>query len=200
MDQFSSSLGESGKAIFLDTRSLAHESLPLPAGCRVAIVPSGVRRELGRSAYNDRRREVESAARRLGLRSLRDLPPADLEPSLRRLPSPERERARHVVTENSRVLDAVEALRRGDPEGLGDLMNRSHRSLRDDFEASCPELDVLTEICRTTPGCHGSRLTGAGWGGATVSLVADPSVPTFVQRVTRRYRDKVGLETQPLLV
>ncbi|MCZ6601611.1 MAG: galactokinase, partial [Planctomycetota bacterium] len=148
MDPFCSSIGRHPMAIFIDTRSLEHRLLGLPSACRVAVVASGVSRDLASSPYNQRRREVESASRHLGLPTLRDLPAAGAEALIDTLPSPERQRARHVFSENARVLDAVQALETEDPVRLGRLMNESHVSLRDDFQASCLELDLLTSILR----------------------------------------------------
>jgi galactokinase len=142
MDQMAASLGQPGQALFLDTRTLAYENLPLPPGVRVAVLDLGLGRRLAEAGYNRRRQEAEEAAKRLGVRSLRDVADLCLVESL---PSPLDRRARHVVSENLRVLRGVEALRRQDARAFGELMTQSHRSLAQDYEVSLPELDALVE-------------------------------------------------------
>lgn len=199
MDPFSVSVGRGGDAIFLDTRTLSYRKLPMPKGWRVGVLPSGVRRQLSSSPYNDRRRETERAARLLGVRTLRDVTPQELPRLLPSLPSPERERARHVVTENRRVLEAVDALLDGDGERFGALCDRSHFSLRDDYEASCPELETLTAICRAEPGCLGARLTGAGFGGSAICLLQEGAAERALGEIARRYTESTGTTIRPLL-
>ncbi|MBM3470965.1 MAG: galactokinase [Armatimonadetes bacterium] len=171
MDQIVASLGRAGQALFLDTRSLQCEWVPIPAGYRFKIVDSGHPRKLAEAGYNRRRAECEEAAARLGARALRDLTPGDME-RIARLPEPLNRRARHVVTENARVLAGVEALRAGDARTFGRLMVGSHRSLVEDYEVSTPELDRLVELAMEH-GALGARLTGAGFGGSVVALVTD---------------------------
>jgi galactokinase len=164
MDQMASSLADSSHMLFIDARSLEHRLAPLPPGAGIIVIDSGVARKLAASKYNERRAECEEAARKLGVASLRDV----LEPeAVERLPQPLRERARHVVRENLRVLEAVQGV---DAARFGALMNDSHASLRDDYEVSIPELDSLVKALRAAPGVVGARLTGAGFGGAVVAL------------------------------
>jgi galactokinase len=164
MDQMASSLADRSHMLFIDARSLEHRLVPLPPETGIIVIDSGVPRKLAASKYNERRAECEEAARKLGLASLRDVAdPAAVE----QLPSPLRERARHVVRENLRVLEAVRGV---GAERFGELMNDSHASLRDDYEVSIPELDALVATLRAAPGVHGARLTGAGFGGAVVAL------------------------------
>lgn len=164
MDQMASSLADEQHMLLLDTRSLDRRVLPLPAGAEVLVVDSGVPRTLAGSGYNTRRAEVEEAARLLGVPELRDVQDVA---AVEELPLPLRARARHVVTENARVLQAVEA----DAAGFGELMNASHRSLRDDYEVSHPQVDALVAALQALPEVFGARMTGAGFGGAVVALV-----------------------------
>jgi galactokinase len=182
MDQMTASAGRPGSALFLDTRSLAWELVPLPTAYRLQVVDSGVPRRLAEAGYNQRSWECEEAARLLGVKALRDVGEEEL-PRLARLPEPLARRARHVVTENRRVLQGVEALRAGDLQTFGRLMVESHLSLKDDFEVSTPELDRLVEAC-LRHGAAGARLTGAGFGGAVVALVPEPAVDAFQKGVT----------------
>ena len=163
MDQMASSVGDQEHMIFLDTRSLEHQRLPLPAHSEVLIVDTNTPRQLAGSAYNTRRLECEAAARLLGVNSLRDV--EDIH-TIQRLPSVLQNRARHVVSENLRVLKAITA----DAQQFGILMNESHRSLRDDYEVSSPALDALASSLQQEPSVFGARLTGAGFGGACVAL------------------------------
>ncbi|MGH8852655.1 MAG: galactokinase [Telluria sp.] len=164
MDQMASSLADDTNMLFIDARTLEHRLVKMPPGSELIVIDSGVARKLAASKYNERRAECEEAARRLGVRALRDVAdPAAVES----LPSPLRERARHVVKENLRVLEAAEGV---GAARFGELMNASHFSLRDDYEVSIPELDALCEHLRAAPGVFGARLTGAGFGGACVAL------------------------------
>ncbi|AFV76406.1 galactokinase [Thermus oshimai JL-2] len=183
MDQMAASLGQVGQALFLDTRTLAHENLPLPPGVRVAVLDLGLGRRLSESGYNERRKEAEEAARRLGVKALRDV--ADL-CMVESLPPPLDRRARHIVGENLRVLRGVEALRRGDARAFGELMTQSHRSLSRDYEVSLPELDALVEEALKA-GAFGAKLTGAGFGGAVVALVAEGLYPGFREALLARF-------------
>ncbi len=178
MDQVVASLGRAGQALFLDARSLQHEWVPIPAGYRFVVVDSGVPRRLAEAGYNRRRAECEEAAARLGVRALRDLTPGDLE-RIALLPEPLGRRVRHVVTEDARVLAGVEALRSGDVRTFGRLMIESHRSLREDYEVSTVELDRLVALA-VENGALGARLTGAGFGGSVVALVAEANFEAFV--------------------
>ena len=176
MDQFISALGRRGQALLLDCRSLEYRQVPLPGGADIVVANSGVKRALARSEYGVRVQQCAAAVAELRLAgveagSLRDVALdrfRALEAKLSELP---RRRARHVITENQRVLDAVAALDAGSVERFGELMNASHRSLRDDYQVSAPELDTLVEIAWQQPGVYGARMTGAGFGGCTVNLV-----------------------------
>lgn len=185
MDQMASSVGRLGYGLFLDTQSLQTRLAPLPQGYRVAVVDSAVPRRLAESGYNTRRSECEQACELLGVKSLRELSPADL-PRLEALPEPLNRRARHVVTENQRVLEGLQALLQGDIKRFGELMVASHISLRDDYEVSIPELDQLVEA-ELRHGAVGARLTGAGFGGSTVALVEASRYEAFKQGVLQDY-------------
>jgi galactokinase len=164
MDQMASSLADRGHMLFIDARTLEHRLAPLPPGASLIVADSGVPRKLAASKYNERRAECEEAARKLGVKALRDVvDPAAVEA----LPEPLRRRARHVVRENLRVMEAIGGV---DAARFGELMNASHESLRDDYEVSIPELDELVALLRAQPGVLGARLTGAGFGGACVAL------------------------------
>ena len=190
MDQMASSLAASDRALWLDTRSLERRFVELPAGSAVLVIDSGVARSLAASGYNQRRAECEAAARLLGVASLRDVTDvARLEP----LPDLLRRRARHVVTENARVLEAVDCTAAA---AFGALMNASHASLRDDYEVSTPELDRLVALLQQQAGVHGARLTGAGFGGCAVALVAAPAAADFVRELARRYEAATGLRPE----
>jgi len=164
MDQMAASLADTHHALWLDTLTLERRLVPLPRGSAVLVLDSGIARELAASGYNTRRAECEEGARRLGVRSLREI---DTPEAADALPEPLRRRARHVVTENARVLEAVQC---ADPARFGALMNASHASLRDDYEVSVPELDRLVALLQAHPAVFGARLTGAGFGGACVAL------------------------------
>ncbi len=192
MDQLISAAGEKGHALLIDCRSLQASPAPLPDGYTVVIMDTATPRSLAGSAYNQRRRECEGAAKLLGVETLRDVDEAALEKKKSSLPNPLLRRARHVVTENARTLRAAEAMNRSDAERLGALMNESHDSLRDDYEVSCPELDVMVEIARKTEGCHGGRMTGAGFGGCAVALLEKEKTADFISAVSRLYRDQTG--------
>ncbi len=196
MDQLAAVFGRRDHALLIDCRSLDVETLPLALerrGLRLVVVDSGVSRALGESAYNERQQECGEAAAALGLTALRDLDAATLESRRLALPAPLFRRARHVVSEEARVLAAAEALRRGEIEALGPLLFESHASLRDDFSVSCPELDLLVELAARTEAVLGARLTGAGFGGCTLNLVRAEALPQFQRRVVRQYARATGL-------
>jgi len=168
------------------------EHVPIPPSVALVVCNTGVRRALAHSAYHDRQRECAQAVtslRRLrpGVRALRDLAPHDLE-LLSGLPEPLRRRARHVVTENQRVLDAVVALRQGNLATMGELLRASHASLRDDYEVSVPAVEAMVAAAEHAPGCVGARLTGAGFGGAVVAFVERTEVDRFVAEAADAYR------------
>jgi galactokinase len=198
MDQYASLAAKAGHALFLDCRSLAFEHVPLDLGAHVvAICHSGVKHALVGSEYNRRRRECEAgvaalAARFPGVRALRDATPEQLEACRATLDPVVHRRCRHVIGEDQRVNDAVAALRAGDLGRLGRLMDASHASLRDDYEVSCPEVDLLVELARGAPGVIGARLTGGGFGGCTVNLVERDALPRLRDVVLPEYQRRTG--------
>ena len=191
MDQMACLLAGDRHALFLDTRSLAHESLPLPARAELAVINSGVAHDHARGDYRTRRAECEKACELLGVSQLRDVGLDDL-PRASALPEPLGRRARHVVTEDARVLMAVEALRSADCECLGRLFDASHRSMRDDYEVSVPEVDLLVDLARGEPRVYGARLTGGGFGGAIVVLVEAGHAAEVAERVAEAYARRSG--------
>lgn len=197
MDQFASANGVAGHALYFDTRSLDWRPIPLPSDMVIIIADSGVRRSLANSAYNERRAACEQAVRLLQtampeIRSLRDVSPADFDRFAHLLPDVVEMRARHVVEEIARVDEAVRCLESGDAAGFGRLMLAGHASLRDLYQVSTPELDLLVGIAANLPGCYGARLTGAGFGGCTVNLVAEQLVEEFTQRLKSEYQRQAG--------
>lgn len=197
MDQVAASLGQPGSGLFLDTRDLSITQVPLPTGADIIAVDSGLKHDHASGAYNTRRAECEQAASLLGVPWLRDVDdPARVE----RLPEPFRRRARHVVTENRRVLDTVHALRAGDLERVGSLLNASHASLRDDFEVSTPEIDLLVRLAQAESGVYGARLTGGGFGGAVLILAAGGVGDEVAARVSITYANQTGLQPRTLPV
>jgi len=189
MDQYVSLFARAGAALWIDCRSLASRAVPLPPGCVVMAVNSRVKHELGRSAYGERVAECALAAKALGVGSLRE---ATIESVAGGEAVPMR-RARHVVSENRRVHDFVEACTRGDPLKMGTLMVESHESLRLDYEVSCEELDWLVEAARKVPGVLGARMTGGGFGGCTVNLLRAEAEAAFVSEVSAAYLKRFGV-------
>lgn len=183
MDQMAASLADTEHLLFLDTRSLDRQLLPLPSGTEILVLDSGIPRTLAGSGYNQRRSECEEAARRLSVQALRDVTDPDV---VKLLPEPLDRRARHVITENNRVL---QALKGASAEEFGVLMNASHASLQQDYEVSVPGLDRLVELLQKTPDVFGARLTGAGFGGACVALVAAGRAEAIGQHVLSSYSD-----------
>jgi galactokinase len=182
MDQMASSLADTEHMLFLDTRTLERQVLSFPNGAEIVVIDSGVPRTLAGSGYNQRRAECEQAAQLLGVKALRDITDmSDVE-----LPEPLQRRTRHVVTEDNRVLEVLQGV---SPERFGELMNASHASLRDDYQVSVPALDRLVEILQKTPGVFGARLTGAGFGGATVAMVAAGEARNIAQTVLEEYNN-----------
>jgi galactokinase len=182
MDQMASSLADTEHALFLDARSLAIRLWSLPEGAAVLVLDSGVPRSLATSGFNQRRSECEEACARLGVQSLRDVARVS---QVESLADPWRRRARHVVGENARVLRAVA---RADAATLGEMMNASHASLRDDYEVSTPELDRLVSLLQEHPAVHGAKLTGAGFGGACVAICAADRIGDVAGEVLGDYR------------
>ncbi|PSB15907.1 galactokinase [Phormidesmis priestleyi ULC007] len=182
MDQMASSLADTQHMLFLDTRSLDRELLPFPAGAEVLVIDSGIPRTLAGSGYNQRRAECEEASKQLGVKALRDI--TDLM-QIETLSELLKKRARHVITENDRVLEAkqeITAVR------FGELMNASHASLRDDYQVSIAGIDQLVSILQATPDVFGARITGGGFGGACVALVTQGKAGTIAQTVLETYR------------
>jgi galactokinase len=191
MDQMAASLADSAHALFLDTRSLAYESVPLPRSAELVVIDSAIPHDLATGEYRTRRRECEEAAKLLGVAQLRDLAATDL-PRIARLPAPLDRRARHVVTEDDRVLAAVEAMRQGDLPALGKLLDASHASLRDDYEVSVPDVDRLVELAREEEAVYGARMTGGGFGGSIVALARKGAGRQAGERIVERYRKETG--------
>jgi galactokinase len=198
MDQFASGIGREGHALLLDCRSLDHENVPVELGeHRVVIISSEVQRSLASSAYNTRRAECQAGVGHFAryddsVRALRDVSAELFEAHSDKLTPVIRRRCRHVISENQRALDGAAALKAGQLDRFGELMNASHRSLRDDFEVSCPELDMLVTLANGTGGVLGSRMTGAGFGGCTVSIVHKDSVASLVGNLIE-YRARFNL-------
>jgi galactokinase len=202
MDQMAACFGEQGGALLLDCRSLARETVAIPAGLKIVVVDSGVRHSLAASSgYNQRRAECDEGVRLLaaalpGVGSLRDVTSEDLARLSPTLPPVVAKRCRHVVSENARVHSAVAAMRAGERGRLRTLMAASHASLRDDYQVSCAELDVLVELALAEACCHGARLTGAGFGGSTVNLVEEAAVAAFSHAMRSGYRERTGRTAQ----
>jgi galactokinase len=198
MDQMAARLGRSGHALALDCRTLDVEHVPLPLDeAALVIADSRVRRELADSKYNERRAECERAVAFFQqfdtqVQALRDVPLSFLDGHGMRLPTPIYRRARHVVSENARVRDGVTRLRQHQLDAFGALMNASHRSLRDDYAVSTPELDALVDAAQATPGVFGARMTGAGFGGCVVCLVRNGAVAALRERLADRYVEDFG--------
>jgi galactokinase len=198
MDQFIAALAQQDHALMIDCRSLEHESVPLPAGVKIVVSNTMKSRELVGSEYNLRRQQCEEGVRLLSqhlpdIKALRDVSLDLLERYAGQWPDVVWRRCRHIVSENGRVLASVEALKRGDLAHFGRLMDASHISLRDDYEVSCRELDVITDIARTIDGCLGSRMTGAGFGGCAISLVRNEAVEGFKKHLEKEYERETGL-------
>jgi galactokinase len=197
MDQFVVSHGQRGNALLLDCRSLEYRLLPLPEGTSLAICNTMVKHSIAKGEYNQRRAECEAGVRALSkylpnVRALRDVTLADLKKYGRDLSDVVLRRCRHVVSENLRVQEAAEALDRRDLPAFGKLMLESHRSLRDDFEVSSAELDIMVELAEKAEGVYGSRMTGGGFGGCTITLVKAESVEAFRQIVPQGYERATG--------
>jgi galactokinase len=198
MDQFIAVFASSGHALILDCRSLEYQSLSVPADARLVICNTMVKHELASGEYNRRRADCEAGVKIFRhslpqVHALRDVSMKDLAAHQKELPEVVCRRCRHVISENQRVLDAAEALRASDLGRFGLLMYESHRSLRDDYEVSSKELDLLVEIASSCDGVYGSRMTGGGFGGCTISLVRSESVASFRQRILNKYRQETGI-------
>ncbi len=187
LDQITSLYGHEGSIVHTDFRSVSVELLPAPGDAAFVIVNSGVKHALVSGEYNERRESCHGAAAALGLSALRDATTSMLHSAKNRLSETQYRRALHVVGENERVILARQALEKSDATTLGQLMSESHHSSRDYFENSCPELDLLTEWALATQGCLGARLTGGGFGGATINLVQASHLDSFVSEMQRRF-------------
>ncbi|MCI9216522.1 MAG: galactokinase [Dorea sp.] len=202
MDQFASAMGKKDHAIFLDTNTLNYEYAPVKLpDAKIVITNSKVKHSLVDSAYNDRRNECETALKELqtvvDIKTLGELTEEQFEEYKHAVKDSVRQRrAGHAVYENQRAIRAVEALKANDIALFGELMNSSHISLRDDYEVSCEEIDILVDLAWKTEGVIGSRITGGGFGGCTVSIVKNEAVDTFVKEIGKAYLDKVGHEAE----
>ena len=200
MDQFASALSMEGCGLLLDCRSLLSEPVPLPDAAAVMVMDTGVRRTLATSAYNERRAACDSAVdavRKLDetVRALRDVGRDRLESARSLMSDLVFRRARHVVDENDRPRALATAFRGNNLHAAGQLMNDSHQSLRDLYEVSCPELDLLTGLARDHPACHGARMTGAGFGGCAIALVDRPGAHDFARQIVTEYSHRTGRPT-----
>jgi len=201
MDQFASACGMENKLLLLDCRSLEWQTVPLPESVSIVIADTTVRRNLTSGEYNKRRAVCEEAVRYLQMdlpqiKSLRDVSADDFNRFAEKLPGEAAKRARHVVEEIERTKQAQALLEAGDVQLFGRLMNECHVSLRDLYEVSCAELDAMTRIAQSIDGCHGARLTGAGFGGCTVNLVERESANHFASSLAKKYEIETGLRPQ----
>ena len=196
MDQMVSAAAKEGFAFFLDTRSLEIKHIPLPSDIAIVIMDTSTRRGLVDSEYNTRSSECFEAAEKLGVPALRDADLALLNEKRDSLREVVFRRARHVISENQRVLDAIDAMKANDLATLGKLINAGHASLRDDFEVTNDALNQIVEVAQAQPGCYGARMTGAGFGGAAVAIVDQNQVDAFTQAVKTGYKQKSGLDAQ----
>ena len=194
MDQFAVGFGRAGHAVLLDCRSREVRHVPLPQAVRVVIIDSGIKHSLADGEYAKRRKECGAAAARLGVVSLRDATTERLDAAGASMPDVERRRARHVITENERVLAFVGAIGREDWATAGRLMRESHASLANDYEVSCPELDTIVAIASGVPGVVGCRMTGGGFGGCAVMLVEAAAVGDAMAAIREGYRRATGID------
>jgi galactokinase len=193
MDQMISAAGEADHALLIDCRTLDTEAVPLPPGTTVVVLDTSTRRGLVDSAYNERRAQCEEAARFFRVAALRDVGLEQFEARCQGMDEVIRRRAHHVITENARTLRAAEAMRRGGAVELGRVMDAGHASLRDDFEVSSDELNMMVTCARQEEGCYGARMTGGGFGGCAVALVDSGMASTFADKVTAAYHTATGI-------
>lgn len=193
MDQMISAAGQAGHALLIDCRSLATSAVPLPPDTVIVILDTATRRGLVDSAYNQRRAQCEAAAAYFGVPALRDVTPERFAAEGDELDDVTFRRARHIISENARTVAAAAAMRAGDAAELGRLMDASHASLRDDFEVSNEALNLMVATARAEPGCHGARMTGAGFGGCAVALVQADLAAPFAANVAQHYQARSGL-------
>ena len=195
MDQMASAACKAGHALFLDCRSLEIQHAPLPKGVSIVILDTSTRRGLVGSAYNERRSQCEEAARWFGVKALRDVSVEEFNKSSKSgLNELAAKRAKHIVTENARVLEAVEVMKAGNVKRLGELFNASHDSLRDDFEVTNDALNSMVDCAREQVSCYGARMTGAGFGGCAVALVEEQNAAEFVTAVSSAYKQRSNME------
>lgn len=193
MDQLISAAGQADHALLIDCRLLETEPVPLPPATAIVVLDTATRRELVDSAYNERRTQCNAAADFFHVPALRDVTLEHFEAHANQLDDITRRRARHVISENERTLAAADAMRKAEPIRLGQLMNASHISLRDDFEVSNQALDIMVECAQAESGCYGARMTGAGFGGCAVALVEADRAPKFAYKVAEAYHKRTGL-------
>jgi galactokinase len=198
MDPMAASLADEHTALFLDARSLACERVTLPTDAELIVIHSGISHRLTTGDYNTRRAECEKACTLLNVNQLRDLGLADLS-RVEALADPLDRRARHVITENDRVLAAVAALRAGDLSRLGELFYQSHDSMRDDYQVSVPEIDLMVELARGDKNIYGARLTGGGFGGSVVMLARMGKALETAERIARDYKERTGCRPSTLV-
>ncbi len=197
MDQYTARCGRANHALLIDCRSLEHDLVPMPE-MTIVVADTRKARELAGTAYNERRAQCEEGARAIAkhhpqVKALRDVTPDMLERYRDEMSEVVYRRCRHVVSEDNRVLECVDILKSGDLVALGQHVNASHVSLRDDYEVSCRELDVVVEIAWETPGVYGARMVGAGFGGCAIAICDAPTVPLLQQRIAERYTKECGL-------
>ena len=201
MDQFASACGEADRLLYLDCRALTWQTVPLPPNVSIVVADTTVRRKLTSGEYNKRRNACEEAVRLLkadlpGITALRDVSVDAFNRFSSKLPAEVEKRARHIVEEIERMQQAIPLLESGNLNQFGKLMNECHASLRDLYEVSCPELDVMARLAQPLPGCYGARLTGAGFGGCTVNLVAQKQAETFAKALAAGYESETGLHPE----
>ncbi len=193
MDQMISASGRAGHALLLDCRDLSTQHIPVPSGTAVVVMDTATRHNHTDSGYNQRREQCETAARFFGVSHLRDVDLETFQARGQGLPDLPYRRARHVITENKRVLQAGLAMSSGDAVEMGHLMNTSHVSMRDDFEITNDELNIMVQLAQEQPGCFGARMTGGGFGGCAVALVDQPVAEEFAAAVARGYEAETSL-------
>ncbi|MHB8628696.1 MAG: galactokinase [Aggregatilineales bacterium] len=193
MDQLISVLGKAGHALLIDCRSLEATPVPIPPGVTMLVLDTGKRRDLTNTEYGKRRSECEQAAQLMGARSLREVTLQRLEEAEAFLPEINYKRAKHVICENARTLETVQALIANNLATVGHLLNAGHASLRDLFQISIPELDIMAELAQNSPGCYGARMMGGGFGGAVIALVSDEAVEVVSAHVGNEYQAATGL-------
>jgi len=193
MDQMISASGQADHALLIDCRSLETQAVPLPPGTVIVVLDTATRHQHTESGYNERREQCEAAARFFDVKALRDVSIEQFEARAGELDPVIRKRARHVITENARTLEAAQAMRRGDAVQMGKLMDASHVSMRDDFENSRDEMNTIVEIAQSRPACYGARMTGGGFGGCAVALVRAEAADAFAEAVGASYSEATSL-------